>query len=886
MIQPIENIPFQVSARTARLIGRENVATYKGAIIELVKNCYDADADVAIIYFDNAFSILKGKLSVEDFNKTILKISQVHIDKKKSSGSEYIQAEVRESINLFKNSYKFQDEDNSYQLLLSSDDGKILELKKLLRGLATLYIIDNGDGMTDNIIRNHWMTIGTDNKHIDYKTKKKRVKAGAKGIGRFALDKLGSLCEMATFVNKDVHKELKKGYINGFLWSVNWEDFEGTGKTLNTVTAQLSEIGAQDTFSAEIAKILPNNFRELLDESLKEAKSSIVCEHGTILKISGLRDEWYEELTDQVFSDLEVLTPTEESGFFKIYQYASLTPEKYGEVTSFVCDDFDYKLVAEADNEQNVKITIYRNEYDVDKIPRAFFAREKLSHYPYNEKTFREGQWTLTTNFRELLPGYSDIDANNFFNKIGEFEFALYFLKRAQGPESEKFFYKNNAFKFRKEWLDQFGGIKIFRDHFRVRPYGEPSDVAFDWLGLGSRRSSSPASVGHKKGGYKIEPDNISGVINISRITNLNFEDKSSREGLQENRVFSVFKQVILAIISRLETDRSYIAREMSVFDDERYSVRRTREEAEKIAKRLSEERKNKEKLVSEGEVLERETNDDKYIVTELYEDTKEKLELAIEEMQMLRAMASNGLVLASFRHDLGNMSLSLPQRAKRIKVLLDAYIDPSSFDEDDEPINPYYWLDEMKKEDQKLKDWLQFSLGAARKDKRNKKNVYLENYLFNLKNNWISFFQERNIEFNYTVDDSTYLRAFEIDFDSIFMNLFTNSIDAFLLDKRAGVINREISISLDDLDQRVEFTYLDTGPGINKDIENPDKIFEAKFTTRRDPNTGEEIGTGLGMWILKNVIEDNDGKVSLLNRESGFGLKFFFPKTHQRNRK
>ena len=36
-------IPFKVSARTARLIGRENVATSKGAIIELVKNGYDAD---------------------------------------------------------------------------------------------------------------------------------------------------------------------------------------------------------------------------------------------------------------------------------------------------------------------------------------------------------------------------------------------------------------------------------------------------------------------------------------------------------------------------------------------------------------------------------------------------------------------------------------------------------------------------------------------------------------------------------------------------------------------------------------------------------------------------------------------------------------------------
>jgi|JI10StandDraft_1071094.scaffolds.fasta_scaffold415888_2 hypothetical protein len=51
-------IPFKVSARTARLIGRENVASSKGAIIELVKNAYDADSTACIVYFDNKFSTL------------------------------------------------------------------------------------------------------------------------------------------------------------------------------------------------------------------------------------------------------------------------------------------------------------------------------------------------------------------------------------------------------------------------------------------------------------------------------------------------------------------------------------------------------------------------------------------------------------------------------------------------------------------------------------------------------------------------------------------------------------------------------------------------------------------------------------------------------------
>ena len=52
-------IPFKVSARTARLIGRENVASAKGAIIELVKNGYDADSECGLIYIDNRY-YLKG----------------------------------------------------------------------------------------------------------------------------------------------------------------------------------------------------------------------------------------------------------------------------------------------------------------------------------------------------------------------------------------------------------------------------------------------------------------------------------------------------------------------------------------------------------------------------------------------------------------------------------------------------------------------------------------------------------------------------------------------------------------------------------------------------------------------------------------------------------
>jgi hypothetical protein len=60
-------IPFKVSARTARLIGAQNFSNAEGAIIELVKNSYDADAKHCIVFFDNRFATIPEVLSEDEY---------------------------------------------------------------------------------------------------------------------------------------------------------------------------------------------------------------------------------------------------------------------------------------------------------------------------------------------------------------------------------------------------------------------------------------------------------------------------------------------------------------------------------------------------------------------------------------------------------------------------------------------------------------------------------------------------------------------------------------------------------------------------------------------------------------------------------------------------
>lgn len=859
-------IPFKVSARTARLIGRENIATSKGAIIELVKNAYDADSGIAIVFFDNKYSTFLSEISKDHF-ETLLKKG---IDKK-----------------LLDIIYKLEEE--NYILNSNIDEDKLLTFKKAISRLSVLYIIDAGEGMTQNVIREHWMTIGTDNKSNNVFTKTGRVKAGAKGIGRFALDKLGSKCEMTTIFNPKYHHQDtdindEKTIYKGYKWKVDWEDFEGEYKTIDSVGAELYGL-LNSTIKEEITEEIPSF-------DFSKISSEVGFEFGTILKISDLRDNWEDYYVQQVYSDLEVLVPPKETGGFEIYLFSSLEPNKYGEVFSSICDDFDFKLTAIADENQNVKIKIERREYDIELIPNEFFERDALKNFPYTKEIFKKGFWETSLTFSQLLKGFKDVDEDNIFSNIGVFEFSFYFLKRTYDtPNADRFFYRRFMSNDRKDWLNKFGGIKLFRDNFRVRPYGEVKDAAFDWLSLGSRKSTSPAGVAKKEGGYRVEPENVAGAVKISRLTNVNFEDKSSREGLQDNKTFQIFKQLLASIINVFEEDRSYIAREMSDFDDFRFGAERDLKAAEELAKRIleSSRAKKKEKESTSGNKEQNpgsnqtgtDSDREKEILASKIESQEEEIEKLKEEQKVLRGLASSGIVLASFSHDLSKLNDVLNSRTDKLKGLLLSKIAEAEYEGIEDRKNPFFQLEKIKKQDLKLQNWLNFSLGATRKDKRKRKQLFLKKYFSDLSVDWSTVLENRGISFDVTDIENLDLRVYEIDFDSIFNNLLVNSIDAFTILK----INRarEIKIKAKSTNKEIIIDYYDNGPGLSDDILDPNKIFEPLFTTRRNPFTGEEEGTGLGMWLVKSIVSENDGTLKLLFPNIGFGIRMIFPIKYKR---
>ena len=791
----MEKIPFTVSARTARLLGRENVSNSNGAIIELIKNTYDADAKYCYIIFD----------------------------------------------------YNYDDNIND-------------SCKKI----NSIYIIDNGDGMTDEIIKNNWMTIGTDNKEIKQFSDSGRVKTRAKGIGRFALDKLGNKYKMLT---------KSKNNKNIYCWNVEWGDFERKCITINDVYATLYKDEGIE-FNDHVINILHRILKDRLVFDKDEWK------HGTIIKITDLRDEWDDLSLTKIFEDLEILIPPSYNKEFQINMIESIDLTKFGLVESSFCDDFDYKIEATVENNKMVDIEIYRNEFDLDIFPKdLFMGKEWGENFSY--EALEKGHHAIRISIDELVPGYKEQYGADIFNDLGKFQLELYFMKRGYNNKDRKIYcYKEFNASQRSEWLNKFGGVKLFRDNFRVRPYGEVSSASFDWLMLGERADKSPAAPSHKSGAWRVRPNQIAGSINISRVNNLYFEDKSSREGIQENIQFILLKKIILRLLSYLEKDRQKVMRGLSDYFHNNDENEIDKEKGKEIAKKIIKEKKLEDENVKQksDEKKDKSFNFEKELLAKsvlAYE--KENQDLKVE-IRMLRALASTGLVITSFAHELKNISARILPRSNRMKKILESLIDFNELDKLDNSMNPLIFLDNCRIEDEKLKFWLDFSLHVIRKDKRKRNKLDLHALMRNFKLVWMKTLTSREVDMNIEMEDDKELmfRVFPIDIDSIFNNLLANSLDAFRRNDASN--NRKIYMKLYEEDKKLIIFYQDSGPGLNSSIKNPYDIFEPFITTKLD-RQGQEIGTGLGMWIVKSTVDEYKGKIEILEElKEGFGVKLTFP--------
>lgn len=380
---------------------------------------------------------------------------------------------------------------------------------------SRIIIEDDGLGMTQDIIENHWVNPATPTKLIGKKTKattpKGRVIQGEKGIGRFALLKLGKRIDITTRV------KAQQGELN---LTLDLSSFTSDFIPANGKPLFLEELSVvlKDTDPAEKIRAITI---ELGARTLKRRP------HGTRIEISHLTSSWSMAKVEAIFNDMarlqSIFLPEDEgkeiaAGFeLAIYRddiYMPFATNYQDQLNRIVHDNSVLQIESGRFNPASRTIS-----FSMDRQNIVFSLDDpELKGLKVYRDYLDAGGSSATLGL-----------------KTGPFSFAFYVFDFSVDAEG-KFNLDKEDRKLIKEHR-----IYLYRDGIRVYPYGDKDD---DWLGTDMTRGLVRASA-------FLSNDQVVGYVNITQKDNPDLKDKTSREGLIDNGAshddFILLLRIVLA---------------------------------------------------------------------------------------------------------------------------------------------------------------------------------------------------------------------------------------------------------------------------------------------------------------------------------------------------
>jgi signal transduction histidine kinase len=674
-----------------------------------------------------------------------------------------------------------------------------IEFKDYSRPEGVLIIKDDGSGMTETDIRNSWMRISTDYKEANpISSRFGRSRAGRKGIGRFAVERLGKRLILETCV-----EGADKGLRVEFDWDKNFQP----GRDLNGIL--------------HIIKRFPKN---------KETS-------GTTLIIENLRDKWTEKAFERVWKSVLLLQPP----FKPVSRYRAkkASHKKYEPDPGF-------------------KVCINGRRGD-DVAKEISIEKSFLEHRVARIDGVIDEKGNGTFNVKSKKLDYEDSTKSE----------KKYLLTGPLKVEAVYFIYSHDlitGFSVRKaiELGDKYGGIRIYRDGFRILPYGESRD---DWLNLAFDSARRDLLVPASNW-------NFFGHVEITSEGNPLFEETSSREGLVENEAYEELQQFVRSCLEwavlRIAAERGRKQRASQKGFKE--TPKKPSEKIPGILEKIklqeitAKERFNKEmsaSITDELEELRRDQVD--------YEESQEKRqEEMIQYETMLRIVASLGISISVFSHEIKGTLSTFKSSLQELQTLNS--MNQSAVGGGDKGI-----FQDFHHSCDHLYDLANYVTSLiSNSATREKKELPLYSLIHTFKKQFDRYFNVRGISFEIEVEPE-YLRTHPMhrsEIDSVLFNFMTNSVKAI---ERAKTNVRKIKISASRSQNKYALiSFQDTGTGIEDNIK--DKVFDAFFTTTQ--YSGDEIagpGTGLGLKIVKDIASSNGGFVKVAPPGEGFSCKLDF---------
>jgi signal transduction histidine kinase len=114
-------------------------------------------------------------------------------------------------------------------------------------------------------------------------------------------------------------------------------------------------------------------------------------------------------------------------------------------------------------------------------------------------------------------------------------------------------------------------------------------------------------------------------------------------------------------------------------------------------------------------------------------------------------------------------------------------------------------------------------------------------------------------------------LRGFEMDIEAIIINLLTNAVEAM---RTTPLPDRHIFVSTvyDSAQKAFVISFADSGKGIRD--EDINRIWSPLYTTKVDEDE-QPIGTGLGLTIVRSIVNDYRGSIDVQGHGRLGGAEF-----------
>jgi signal transduction histidine kinase len=657
---------------------------------------------------------------------------------------------------------------------------------------AQLMVMDDGSGMSVETVLQTWLEPATPSRRRRKVSPAGRRSLGEKGIGRFAAAKLAHRLELVTYNGRAPDGEVHL--------QVDWDAFSNEDKYLDEIDIPWS-VGPASFFGprGEAARVWRSRLANYEDgPQADEARYRPDAMRGTILSMEGLRTSWDRKLVQNIARTLSrLISPAADEALEhseRDFRILLDVPSRFGDLGGWLgpSEEFSrphYQLRAEVDQEGRARIGM---------------------------RIRGEGEFRPTTETQ-----YSGVHGDT--PRCGPFSLSLRVWDRDQ--EAIKEIAPDSTLTDFRKLLDQVAGVSVYRDGFRVLPYGEMGD---DWLELDRRRINDPTR--------RLSNNQIVGALNITADANPDLIDQTNREGLVEGGALSDLRQIVREIMVPLEKARWDLRHK-----DEQYRPSRHINLFQPF--RLT-------------DLREAATNRADPELIDLVNDAEELLEEQSREVREVVAryqrLATLGQLVDQIIHEIAQPVVGAREAAVAgLEIIEDEYLRITT-----RPPGVEDLIDRLRAEFRIVRDQSRVinetlrrlaPFGGRRRGRPH--TITVEGAMKNVCRILRQDIRNRKVDVTIPVSE-TNVTVDGTELQEVLLNLLNNSL--YWVTRTPRGHPREVAFEVQrEADSSLSIFVSDTGPGVPE--EDRPHIFEPYFTTR-------EGGVGLGLNIAGQIVEDYYG--------------------------